>query len=42
MKLYILALESSSIMLLLRKFMLGKYMPTHSTTRQNAQKTRYS
>lgn len=42
MKLYILALESSSTMLLLRKFMLGKYMPTHSSTRQNAQKTRYS
>lgn len=42
MKLYILALESSSTMLLLRKFMLGKYMPTQSSTRQNAQKTRYS
>lgn len=42
MKLYILALESSSTMLLLRKFMLGKYMPTHSSTKQNAQKTRYS
>lgn len=29
-------------MLLLRKFILGKYMPTHSSTKQNAQKTRYS
>lgn len=42
MKLYILALESSLTMLLFRKFMLGKYMPTHSSTKQNAQKTRYS
>lgn len=42
MKLYILARESSSTMLLLRKFMLGKYMPTHSSTRQKAQKTKYS
>lgn len=42
MKLYMLALELSSMMLFLRKFMLGKYMPTHSSTRQNAQKTKYS
>lgn len=42
MKLYMLALELSSTMLLLRKFMLGKYMPTHNSTRQNAQKSKYS
>lgn len=42
MKLYILARESSSTMLLLRKFMLGKYMPTHNSTKQKAQKTKYS
>jgi membrane glycosyltransferase len=40
--LFMLALELSSMMLLLRKFMLGKYMPTHSSTKQNAQKTKYS
>lgn len=29
-------------MLLLRKFMLGKYMPMHNSTKQNAQKIKYS
>lgn len=37
-----LALELSSTMLLLRKLMLGKYMPTHSSTKQNAQNTKCS